>query len=408
MFFSIITYVMIGPAVYFTVQYLIYQEVEERLLIEKKDFEKFITENGIVNDGFYFVEDKIDIEKSETPYDGERIEFRDVLFENKYEQQVPFRELSFYKEINRQNYKISIRKSLPESIKLVEYLTSIMLLLLSIAFGAMYVFQRKLSQQLWKPFYDTLFKVKSFDLKNEQPLELISGDITEFEELNDVLRKMTDKMWKDYNSLKEFTENASHEIQTPLTLINMRIEELIQEKNFSEKQMYWIQEIHKSSIRLSRLNHALLLLSKLENKQFEEMTEVNLTGLMRQKTEEYEELFEHKHITVSLVGKNDFKVRMNKDLAEILVSNLLMNAFKHNISPGKIYIYTDNQLFTIMNTGHPLSVEPDKLFQRFRKSKTHSESLGLGLSIVKEIIDYHHLKIEYSVRGGLHNFIITI
>ncbi len=407
MFFSIITYLMIGVAVYFTVQYLIYQEVEERLLVEKKDFENFIQARENWEKDFYFVENKISFEPLTSAYAGEKQEFKDVILLNKYDQQrVPFRELIFYKYINNIHYRISIRKSLPESFKLMEYLTSIMLLLLSIAFGVMYILQRKLSQNIWFPFYETLSKIKSFDLKEENALELSSGGITEFKELNEVLQKMTKKMWKDYNSLKQFSENASHEIQTPLALINLRIEELIQEKTFSEQQMYWIQEIHRSSLRLSKLNHALLLLSKLDNQQFQETETVNLTGLLRNKIEEYEEMFLLKNIRLSQKLEGEFIVRMNVDLADSLLSNLINNAIKHNLNPGLIEIFVTDNSIKISNTGLPLTIQPEKLFERFRKAKTTSESLGLGLAIVKEICHYNGMEVDYSAEGSNH--VITI
>ena len=408
MIFSLITYVLIGVAVYFAVQSLIYQEVEERLLVEKKDFENFILENKDWDKDFYFVENKINFEPLSSAYAGERMEFRNIVLVNKYDlQEVPFRELVFYKYINNIHYRISIRKSLPESFKLMEYLTMIMLLLLSIAFAVMYIFQRKLSQNIWQPFYQTLSRIKLFDLKKENPFELSNSNISEFEELNDVLKRMTRKMWKDYSSLKEFTENASHEIQTPLALINMRVEELIQEKNFSEQQMYWIQEIHRSSLRLSKLNQALLLLSKLDNQQFTEIQNLNLTELMQRKVEEYEEMFAHKNIVVSFQRENDFYAHMNADLADILLSNLITNAVKHNLNPGEINIYTTDKLFRIANRGLPLIMQPEELFQRFKKAKTNSTSMGLGLAIVKEICKYHTLEIDYSIEEGWHIFSIA-
>lgn len=408
MIFSLITYALIGVAVYFAVQSLIYQEVEERLRVEKKDFENFILENKDWDKDFYFVENKINFEPLSSAFAGERMEFRNVVLVNKYDlQKVPFRELVFYKYINNIHYRISIRKSLPESFKLMEYLTMIMLLLLSIAFAVMYIFQRKLSQNIWQPFYQTLSRIKLFDLKKEKPLELSGSNITEFEELNEVLRRMTKKMWKDYSSLKEFAENASHEIQTPLALINMRVEELIQEKNFSEQQMYWIQEIHRSSLRLSKLNQALLLLSKLDNQQFSEIQDLDMTALMKRKMEEYEEIVAHKNINVRVDWEHDFHARMNPDLADILLSNLITNAVKHNLHPGEIRVHTTHKFLRIANKGLPLTVPPEELFQRFKKAKTNSKSMGLGLAIIKEICNYHKLTIDYSIEDDWHVFSIS-
>jgi signal transduction histidine kinase len=333
--------------------------------------------------------------------------FKDTLMDNRYSGMlVPFREYSFYNAIASGLYKVSIRKSLIESNKLLKFITATMLLSLSIGLLLLFLFQRRVSKYLWQPFYQTLSSAKAFEVNEGKALRLQHEDIFEFNELNSELEKMTDKISRDYKNLKEFTENASHEIQTPLALINSRIEELIQEKDFSPRQMTWIQDIHESTLRLSKLNHALLLLSKIDNGQFYEKENVDVTALIDLKLAAFEEIFNLKGISVSYQKSDMLILEINATLADILFTNLINNAVKHNVVNGTITISITGSVFSIQNTGNPLSVNPDSLFERFRKQNPSSNSLGLGLAIVKKICDVHQLAITYQFSQGIHEITI--
>jgi signal transduction histidine kinase len=403
----VITYIIIAGTFYLAMDYVIRKDVEERLKVEMNDFEHYIQSNAKWKEGNYFVENKIELKKIaiEIPFN---YSFKDTVLRNKYSGElVPFREINFYTRIGSESYKVSIRKSLIESDDLLYFITVTMLGLLLLGLLLLYIFQRKISKQIWMPFYHTLSEAKQFDLKTDKKLKTESGGIYEFEELNDVLLKMTQKMRKDYQNLKEFTENASHEIQTPLALINARVEQLIQDKNLSEEQMYWIQEIHNSSMRLSKLNYALLLLSKIENEQFPETERVDFNELIKIKFLEFEDILSHKNIEMKIVQAGSFSMLMNKDLADILISNLVGNSIKHNLFNGKIDVSINNNEILVENTGLTLKSKTEKLFQRFKKEQTNSSSLGLGLAIVKKICDYYKLNIQYKFEAGIHSIKIN-
>ncbi len=343
-FFSIITYILVAGAFYLVIEYVVYQEVEKRLVVERHDFENFIRAHDMWEESCYFVENKITLSALHTtaPYIAE---FKDTALYDRYSaQQVPFRQYSFPATIGGIPYKVSIRKSLIESNDLLMYITGTMLILLSIGLLLLFLFQRRISKTIWKPFYQTLSKAKSFGLIQGRGLALRSENIHEFNELNAVLEKMTSKMALDYKNLKEFTENASHEIQTPLALISSRVEELIQQKNFTPEQMYWIENIHQSTLRLSRMQQALLLLAKIDNGQFYEHERVNLTSLAENKVAEWEELFLLKKLTVSTESTGSLMIEMNTTLADILISNLIGNAQKHNIPGGSITVRSNRHV----------------------------------------------------------------
>ncbi|MBT1687529.1 sensor histidine kinase [Dawidia soli] len=404
--FSTLTYIFVGVAFYLVVEHVIYQEVEERLTVERRDFEKFIETHGMWDESCYFVENKIELDTAGNLPANYAI-FKDTLLYNRYDNEyVPFREHSFISTIGPTQYKVSIRKSLIESNKLLKSITGTMLIVLSIGLLLLFLFQRRIARTIWEPFYATLASAKAFDLNEGRGMALREEKIFEFNELNSVLTKMTDKIARDYTSLKEFTENAAHEIQTPLALINSRVEELIQQSNFSDEQMRWIQNIHESSIRLSRLHQALLLLSKIDNGQFFEHTAIDFHARITTKLQELEEFIAHKSLTVTVTPGASFEVEMNPTLADVLITNLLTNAIRHNVPDGRIDITLTATTLTVANTGAPLTIDPDRLFERFKKQRQSSASLGLGLAIVKKICDNYPLDIHYQYHNSSHTLVL--
>lgn len=401
-FFSGLTYIIIAGSFYLVVKDMIYKEVEARLVVERHDFEHFIQLHGVWDESCYFVENKISIFPVADTLAVFPV-FKDTLLFNRYNQQrVPFREYSFYSQIGTSPYKVSIRKSLIESNKLLKFITGTMLASLSIGLLLLFWFQRKVSKRIWQPFYETLTKTKSFEVSEGRPLQLQKAEIFEFNELNTELSKMTDKIARDYKNLKEFTENASHEIQTPLAVINSRVEELIQEKQLTTGQMSWIQDIHESTVRLSKLNQALLLLSKIDHGQFHDQENIHIQQVVETKLGEFEEIFNLKELKVDYQKTGDLEVEMNGALADILISNLINNAVKHNYKGGKIWVNLSAKELVIQNTGEALNVDPSSLFERFKKQNAGSGSLGLGLAIVKKICDLYHFSITYSYQDNLH------
>nr|WKN39525.1 HAMP domain-containing sensor histidine kinase [Tunicatimonas sp. TK19036] len=405
--FSIIAYIALTGVFYVVTEYVIYQEVEARLKVERQDFENYVAEQGVWEASCYFVEDKIALKAVQDTLAPIEV-FKDTLFANRYDEEImPFRQYSFYKVINEQPYKVSIRKSLIESNTLLTFITLTMVVLLGIGMFVLFLLQKKVSKKIWQPFYQSLTEAKSFDIRHGVGLKMKEEPIYEFQELNEVLEKMTHKIAGDYQNLKEFTENAAHEIQTPLALINSRIEELIQGENFTDQQMYWVEEIHTSSLRLSKLHYGLLLLSKIENGQFYEHEAVNITQLAKGKFLDYQEVFEYKELETRFVESGDFMVEMNPALADILITNLLNNAVRHNIIRGSLQVEVHSQRLVLSNTGESIQFSPEKLFERFKKQHQSSASLGLGLAIVKKICTYYNFDIEYEVIDNLHTISIV-
>lgn len=402
--FSLVIYLLTALSFYQIIRYLIYDEVESRLQVEKRDFETYVRSHNAWSSSPYFVENKILVVPVGEGVDrGESLS--DTLIKNRYDDElVPFRQLTFYEPIKGVMHRVSIRKSLIQTYRLIEVVSFTMAIFLGFLLLGTFWFQSRLSGRLWHPFYDTLSRVKEFDLTSGNSLQLAQPEITEFNELNEVLRKMADRIQQDYRSLKEFTENASHEMQTPLALINAKVEQLIQTEQLTENQTNWIQSIYEASRRMSRLNQGLLLLAKIENRQFHDSQTVDLTELITQKLVDMDEVLAFRQLTVQLENKTSFEVRLPVSLADILVTNLVSNAIRHNQTGGYIRLNSSGDYLSLSNPGSRLVSNPERLFERFKKEGNGPESIGLGLPIVQQICYTYGLLINYREQEGVHQF----
>jgi len=177
---------------------------------------------------------------------------------------------------------------------------------------------------------------------------------------------------------------------------------VLQDKTLNDQHYQRIRAAFESAIRLSKLNEALLLLSKIENRQFVDTSEIDICQLIQSRLEYLEELFELKQIEVSVQLDQKVVFILNPLLAEILINNLLSNALRHNFEKGQLIISSENQAITISNTGEGSQMDVSRLFRRFSKQTTASESNGLGLAIADEICKNYSLQLSYLYLNGMH------
>ncbi|MCS6820322.1 MAG: HAMP domain-containing histidine kinase [Microscillaceae bacterium] len=315
---------------------------------------------------------------------------------------MPTRKKIIEREVEGKVYRITMYKSLEgDEAKLEAVVQSILYLFLTLLL-LMIVFNYFIARSFWKPFHHTLQEIKNFNLKNSQSPSFQPTRIKEFAELNHLLSRMTDKMRHDYKNLKEFTENASHEIQTPLAIIKNKLEILLDSDNLCEEQVRAINAAYQSADKLSKLSRTLALITKIENQEFSNITAVDFRALLENNLYNFKELIELKAIELQADLKEQVFLQIDPTIADILISNLLKNAINHNIENGKIHIELNRTHFLITNTGLPLTVEPDKLFERFQKNNPSSNSLGLGLSIIKKICEVNQFKVRYNYTMNLH------
>lgn len=394
-----ITLVMLSFSGYFILRAILNQNTKNNLLSKAVLVEKQISATGQIPDLRPLVEVKAVKAQASVPA---KFSEENIYNETENEQEA-FIEYTATVQVNHTCYLLKLREASVESEDLAISIALSIFILMLAAFAMAYVITRKLNKTTWAAFEQNLKIIENFDFRQNATLALQPAGIDEFDRLNSIVRNLTGKLKQDFVSLKEFTENASHEIQTPLTIASMQLEEILQQDlpaGVFERVANTLHALRK----LSALNQNLLLLAKIENKQFIESESVDFGELIKHKLEEFEPLFQTRNITVESVFEADLYIRMNPHLAEILVNNLLSNALNHNQAGGSIQITIHDKELKICNTGVPNSLDTEAVFQRFVKG--NSRSHGLGLAIVKQICQTYGLSIAYT-KNQLHCFTLS-
>jgi signal transduction histidine kinase len=268
-----------------------------------------------------------------------------------------------------------------------------------------------ISKYILAPFKRTMRVIQSFDLKQQEAVRLPATRTSEFRELNQFLKKMTEKAQEDYQSLKEFTENASHELQTPTAIIRGKLD-LLMESDIRDEQAILIAEMQNALERLSRIHSSLTLLTKLENQEYEANVSVCISAVVRGILDSFDELIEMKSLRLDARIAEKVYVALNPALADLLVTNLLSNAIRHNMAPegegrGWIMVNLTKEGLVISNSGREPKVPVGELFERFKKGNPGGDSIGIGLAIVRQICDISHFTIEYQYLSGVHSVAIS-
>jgi signal transduction histidine kinase len=323
-------------------------------------------------------------------------------------ERIPYRQLSQVVAIGNIPYQIIIRQSQEQRAALVADVTRIMFFVFAGLFIATLIFNWAISKQLWRPFRHSLGKIRGAELQKMEAIRFEETNIQEFNELNTALNYMTDKIYRDYVNMKEFTENAAHEMQTPIAAAQSKLEILLQSPDLKENQVQSILEASDALSRLSKLNGSLLLLAKIENNQYETSEAISFKAVIKKYLSLFEAFIKNKQLTVKTSEGEDFKTPLHSFLADSLVSNLLGNAIKYNYDGGTIEIATDGNSFSISNTSTYPPIPADKLFTRFSSASNNgAPSNGLGLAIVKKIVDINKLQISYEAADGVHRFTVS-
>ncbi len=383
---------------YITVNYITRSEIDEKLEVSQQRAISFI-QNGQPAPQFSpIVEVQIISEKTTSTGYSDTMVYDPIEKEDE-----SYRQLISEENINGKIYRITNRTSLLESEDLILAIGGCTSALALLLFAWMY---SRSSKRMWEPFQRHLDALRQFSLAQNEPITLASSKITEFEELRTALQQLTEKVRADYRNLKEFTENASHEIQTPLAIIRSKIEYLIENEAVSGEQMATLGTVYEAANRLSRLNQSLLLLTKIENQQFGERSPVSVNTIIREQVEMLGELTDSKNLQLRTELANDLKVNANQALVEILVKNLLENAIRYSQPNDAIFIKTATENITFSNPGKAAIEQPDRLFGRFQKQNNNGTSLGLGLAIVKKICEVNGWQVGYEYREGRHEFTV--
>ena len=328
---------------------------------------------------------------------------------------IPIRQLQETVSVDGQLYLITIQQPYYEFSELARELSIGVIIGFLILVGLSVAGGLRLSRQLWEPFYATINQLNSVRLDSGAEPVFPENPIREFGLLNRSLGELTQKLRRQFSLQKQFTENASHELQTPLAVASAELDFLMQSDHLTENDYTHLQRATDALGRLSHLNRSLLLLTQVENNQFANDELINLSELANQYTDEYTPFFEHKNMAITRKFTPDVSLKMNRQLAVVLLTNLLKNAARHGSARhGEADSYIDIELTTraliIQNTGEPLPFADNQLFDRFVKNPARPDSTGLGLALVKQICDRYHLPLsyQYDTERGTHEFKIGL
>ena len=258
-----------------------------------------------------------------------------------------------------------------------------------------------------RPLYVLLHWLDGYQTgKKNKPLSN-ETQITEFRKLNEAAIRYVERTEQMFEQQKQFIGNASHEIQTPLAICRNRLEMLMEDDSLSEKQLEELMKTHQTLEYITKLNKSLLLLTKIDNGQFTDTKQLELNELLKQYLQDYEEVYDYRNIEVTIDEQDIFNVTMNESLAVALLTNLLKNAFVHNIDGGHIRITVTKNSITFRNSGVENPLDKEHIFERFYQGTKKEGSTGLGLAIADSICRLQHLSIRYYFEQKEHCFEIS-
>ena len=307
--------------------------------------------------------------------------------------------------INNQPYHLRVETNMEEFYETLAVIIVATILFFVLLLSGLIYLNKRISLSIWQPFYIILDQLKSFELNGQHTIHFAPTAITEFEALQTDLYTLIEKNNRAFRSQKEFTENASHELQTPLALFRSQLDLLLQDTTFTSGQYQQIAALQTPVARMSRLNKNLLLLSKLENGQFPLNENVHINDTLTTIIQQLGDHLDDKRLSLKLQLEEKLAVNANSSLVEILFSNLLLNTIRHTPVEGCIHVLLTSQLVSFSNSG-AVSLQSSHLFKRFSNVNKASAGSGLGLAIVKEICHHFNWAISYQFEEGMHYFII--
>lgn len=402
---AITTAIMLVAAVvyYFAISAVLSRQVDKALEVEEHEVRDHVLLNGTLPHVFSTNHQTILFTPVNSPV---KRDFVDTVYRDlKDEELETARALYTFVNVHGKPYRIVVVQSKVETEELVKVIFLITLGLIVVLLAALFFLNRILLSNIWKPFYKILGQLKAFNLAENRSIKTVPSGIDEFSELDVAVNLMAERVKDDYQALKAFTENASHELMTPISVINSKLDTFVQTGEFSDVQSKLLNDMYASVTRLTRLNKSMLLLAKIENGLIADKQDLNLKTLVKEALNQFEDSIIARQISIES-HLDDKPLQASLLLMEVLISNLISNALRHNKSGGFISIKLDHLELQVSNSSNANKLNTDNLFRRFQKSAL-SEGSGLGLTISKQICDMYGFGLNYIHLNGVHRFIVN-
>jgi len=334
--------------------------------------------------------------------------FNEDIFIPEKEETEPARTLvTIFQDKNGTNYELRVSSPTFERDDLlytILYWISLLYITLAILIIIICIFVFRTSLT---PFYKLLHWLDNHKPGGNKLYTIdIQTNITEFNKLKTAAQNAVNRSEELRIRENEFIGNASHELQTPLAILNNQIEWMLESNNFNETQMTGLVNMRRTLSSVIRLNKTLLLLSKIEGKQYYESEEINIKSLIEELINTYADIFESKSISVEHNLSDNCTVMMNTTLANVLFSNLIKNAFVHSDQYSLIRISSTNHSISFSNQGNE-PLDESLIFNRFYSKRRNNNSSGLGLSLVNSIVKLYNMNLKYKHDNGWHQFLLS-
>lgn len=409
--YSVILLIVSIPLSLLSIQAILAEEVDESIAHQAEQFTTHIK-------GFEYLDDlEIDLEvldklstnihiKPSNQEIGDEAYQTVLMYDSIENEERPFRQMSSIVIVKGKPYILTVQMSLVDNNDLIMAIGLVQIAISILLVVGLLFLNRSLSIRLWKPFYKTLDQLKAYELDKSESISVEESNIIEFNDLNKTIGYLTDRNRKVFLNQKEFIENASHEMQTPIAIFQSKLDTLMQSPHLTQAEADTIMELELTAQRMARLNKSLLLLSKIDNNQFLLTESVDIAGIIQTQIASLAPMaaLDGIKIVADLSGSN---INANKTLIEVLVSNLLHNAIRYGEKHETVRVALQDEELSISNKGKATKVNIDQMTQRFTKESTDPNSSGLGLAIVKKICDSSGYRFEYSFSDSIHTFSVT-
>lgn len=400
---TVVIMLVTGIIYYYTISGILTHQIDKDLVLEENEVFSFVQQNNKLPDVYESNHQQIFFTLSGNQRPIRR--FLDTTYKETDDNDIEAgRAIISSVKVKGQNYRILVVQSKVETEYLIKIIFLITIGVIAVLLFVLVLLNRFILKSIWQPFYKVLAQLKEFSLASHPAVSSIPSQIDEFNELNKAVITMADRVRSDYQNLKTFTENASHELMTPISVINSKLDTLVQTDEFTDKQSKLLNDIYGTVTRLTRLNKSMLLLAKIENGLIPDDNELDIKVILEECLYQHEEMV-HQLNLLLLTDLHEKKLAASKLMIEVLLNNLISNAIRHNFTNGSLSISLKPDKLIISNSGEG-TFDFNQVLKRFHKTDA-SEGIGLGLTLCKQICDNYGFTLGYTYQQGIHTFSVA-
>lgn len=413
--FNILTKLVLMLALWFTLPYIvkkvIYNNADEELVEKKEKFlhkldSKEIKDFLQANDSTKVYGNFTLLHKEFTQLEvspNQKTISKDFFynaFRKIEDQESEYRILQHHFSYQKTNYQIEIGtniKAIDDIIALLHYIILIVFLIVTLITFIIDVFY---VSYILKPF-NKIINTKIALINEPEKFNHITirSKTSEFNDLDNAINDMMNRIKQTFSQEKQFIGNVSHELLTPISILKNRFENLIQNQSLNDTAVDKISDSLNTLDAMKKVINNLLLISRIDNKQFQTNEEFNINSIITELIENLEDEIQERDLDVVKSNKEDFSFKGNKTLIQVMIANLITNAIKYNTPSGNITITDtwDSKYYTLIisDTGIGMNKEQlSQIFDRFTRINFDQEGHGIGLAIADSIAKLHQIEIQ--------------